>query len=114
MENSETDYEALRAQQAQELAGRNVEVMQGPHLSAFLRGFPPDDNAIITPRAFLDALESGRVPQSETPMNLAREALQDLLGGPALDSVRLKQVFNAPAPEALSMASFLKPSAPGA
>ncbi len=111
--NETTDYTQWRNEQVQNLESLNVEVMQGPHFAAFFRGFPPDDFAIVTPRAFLEDLQAGRAPESETPINQAQATLHNLLGDPT-HSIRLTSAFNSAPPESpLSVANFLKPSAPG-
>lgn len=112
--NETTDYTEWRNEQVQALTTLNVEVMRGPHFAAFSSGFPPDDSSIVTPRSFLEDLQAGRAPQSETPMNLAKETLHNLLGDPT-HSIRLTSAFNSsPSESPLSVANFLKPSTPGA
>ena len=110
-ELSELELANIREQQVAALGGAHM----GHHeLAAYRGGFPPGDHCIATPAALRDHLEAN--PDDyiiASPMSLAHQALNDLLG-PSAPLPNMKSAFgssaNAPAQEANNIAALITTS----
>ncbi len=76
------NYVELRAVQAEKLQqSAGVSNPMGPHeIAAYLAGFPPGDNAIVTPESFRQDVESGKISPEDTPLVQTTKTLEELCG----------------------------------